>query len=86
MRNPNLMHECITQTQLFHMKSMDTMLKGRGMERIEAEVEKMNGMSDSVSSFTLWCWNEQEKCKNERQPAVRCMSQHAARPNHRPTC
>lgn len=34
------------------MKSMDTMLKGRGMEKIEAEVEKMNGMSDSISSFT----------------------------------
>lgn len=60
MRNPDLMHECITQrpgtahkTQLFHIKSVDTMLKGRGMERIEAEVEKMNGMSDSVSLFTL---------------------------------
>lgn len=39
--------------QLFHMKSMDTILKGHGMERIEAEVEKINGMSDSVSSFTL---------------------------------
>lgn len=60
MRNPDLMHKCITQrpgtahkTQLFHIKSVDTMLKGRGMERIEAEVEKMNGMSDSVSLFTL---------------------------------
>lgn len=34
MRNPDLMHGASAhKTQLFHMNSMDTMLKGRGMER-----------------------------------------------------
>lgn len=38
----------------FPHESMDTTLKGHGLERRgEAVIEKMNGMSDSVSSFTL---------------------------------
>lgn len=62
---------------------MDSVLKGHGMERREAKVEKMS-ISDSVSSFSLSAVKlSRKKFKIERQPAVQCMSQHAVWPNHR---
>jgi len=51
--------------ELLHKKSMDTTLKGHGMERREAVIEKMNGMSDSVSSFTLPGVGMSKKCKKK---------------------